>query len=87
MLDAQQVVDVLETVAQSGLLRVLRGDGEALRLSMETRRVAEVFPGADEKVQSLRNEIEAFDQETRSYLVTLLEGQANQAWQAALGNE
>ncbi len=86
-LDAQQVVDVLETVAQSGLLRVLRGDGEALVLSTEARRVVEVFPEAQEKVESLRDEIEAFDRETRTYLVALLEGQANQAWQSALGNQ
>lgn len=86
-LDSQEVVDVLETVARSGLLRVLRGDGEALRLSMEARRVAEVFPDAQEKVQALRDTIEAFDQETRTYLVALLEGQSNQAWQNALGNE
>ncbi|MBL4635471.1 MAG: hypothetical protein JKY56_16540 [Kofleriaceae bacterium] len=86
-LDAQQVVDVLETVARSGLLRVLRGDGEALVLSTEARRVVEVFPEAQEKVESLRDEIEAFDRETRNYLVALLEGQANQAWQLALGNQ
>ncbi len=79
-----KAVDVLEALAGSGLLRVLRGDGEALRLSMDTRRLTEIFPDASARVQQLRGDIEEFNTETKEYLLRLLEGQGNQAWENTL---
>ena len=77
-------VEILETVVGSGLLRVLRGDGEPLRLSLEARRIEELFPDSAGRVRATRSAIEAFDTETRQALVELLEGQADRAWQSAL---
>lgn len=85
-LSAQEMIGVLEVVARSGLLRILRGDGEPMRLAVEARRVGEVFPGASERVHGLQNDIEAFDRETREALVALLEGHADHAWRSALSD-
>jgi MoxR-like ATPase len=83
--DAAATVAMLEAVATSGFLRVLRGDAEPLRLVMQIGQLAEVFPAHAGAAHALRQRIQDFDAEVTARLTTLLQGHAQRAWQETLG--
>lgn len=82
--DAAATVSMLEDVATSGFLRVLRGDAEPLRLVMQVGQLAEVLPAHAEAAHALRQRIEGFDAEVTARLTALLQGHAQRAWTQTL---
>ena len=82
--DAAATVALLEGVANSGFLRVLRGDAEPLRLIMQIGQLDELFPAHAEATHALRQRIEGFDAEVTDRLTALLQGHAQRAWTQTL---
>lgn len=81
---ADKTVELLESVVQSGFLRVVRSEREPLRLALETERLAEVFPNCSEQAMEVRKRIERLDAQSTQVIVGLLEGHADRAWSRAL---
>jgi len=78
--EAEQTVQFLESVVESGFLRVVRSEGVPLRLALEAKRLGEVFPSCADRVSSLRERIQSVDTNSAAVLSGLLKSHADRAW-------
>ncbi len=85
--DASETVTLLEQVVGSGLLRVLRGQAEPVRLALEAKNLAQVLPSTGDRARRLEERIERLDATITEHLTSLLQGHAARAWQATLGGD
>ena len=58
---AEGTVEFLEGVVESGFLRVVRSDGAPLRLALEAKRLAEVFPSCADGAARLQARVQSVD--------------------------
>ncbi len=83
--DVREIGFALDAFAHSKFFHVTRDEGALLRFALECRVIGDVFTDAAERVQALRERIDAIEADSARVLVTLRRGRADAAWSDLLG--
>lgn len=75
---------LLESIARSGFLVVVRDEAALLRYALEARLVAEALPSHASHASELRTRIEALDRSIEAIVNGLVRAQADRAWSLIL---